>query len=318
MRMEVGDGTARSEVTIGWSACRGHGQYRCAKCGRSVPESSTGLVYVLDESRGDKSRRVEPDCFELARDEAWPFSYQGGVSEDNERGPRRSLPLRQAPNLGDRPNGLLKAAQVAMLRSAGRFPPDASEDEIQFGLEMARRIGLDPWLGQVKFLRFDSAEKIHAFVGIDGMRSVAERSGRYDGREVEVEFAKGTSGQAKPIRAICRVFRKDWSRPLVEEVRFEEAVRRRKDGRIAKPWLEMPATMLRKVAEERALRAAFPIQLSGVYGDEEALPGGVPGTPAIQTPVVSPDLTSNPVSHRLKPTRVRPGVVLRGSARREP
>jgi phage recombination protein Bet len=159
---------------------------------------------------------------------------------------------------------------VAILRSAGRFPSDATAEEIEFGLEVAQRSGLDPWLGQVKFLRFESGDKIHAFVGIDGMRALAERNGKYDGREIEVELAKGPDGSESPVRALCRVYRKDWSRPLVEEVRFVEAVRRGRDGQPTRPWIEMPITMLRKAAEERALRAAFPVQLSGVYGEEEA------------------------------------------------
>ena len=56
----------------------------------------------------------------------------------------------------------------------------------------------------------------------------------------------------------------------MEEVRFDEAVRRRKDGQPTRPWAEMPVTMLRKAAEERALRAAFPLQLAGVFGEHEA------------------------------------------------
>ena len=78
-----------------------------------------------------------------------------------------------------RPCGGLTAKQVAVLRSAGPFPSDSTLDEIAFGLEVARRIGLDVWLGQVKFLRFDPTDKLRPFVGIDGMRTVAERSGQY-------------------------------------------------------------------------------------------------------------------------------------------
>ncbi|MGI0130974.1 MAG: RecT family recombinase, partial [Thermoplasmata archaeon] len=147
--------------------------------------------------------------------------------------------------------------------------PDASREEIAFGMEGARRLGLDVWLGQVKFLRFDPSYRIVPFVGIDGMRAIAQRSGQYDGREIEVEFVPDADGKVRPLRAVCRVHRKDWSRPLVEVVAFDEAVRRRKDGQPTRPWMEMPIAMLRKTAEERALRAAFPLQLPGVYGEEE-------------------------------------------------
>ncbi len=259
-----------SEEGLSYSVYRGHRSYECAACGRRVPRSSTGAVYVLGDGDGSRGRRVEPVCFERAREEAGlppvPPSEPNPVSSPDSGNP----PLRSASDLRVRPCGGLTAEQVAVLRSAGRFPPDSTADEIAFGLEVARRIGLDVWLGQVKFLRFDPADKIHPFVGIDGMRAVAERSGQYDGREIDVELAKGPDGREKPVKAVCRVHRKDWSRPLVEEVWFEEAVRKRKDGQPTRPWVEMPITMLRKAAEERALRAAFPLQLSGVYGEQEA------------------------------------------------
>jgi phage recombination protein Bet len=266
--------TGPSEAEVGWSVYRGHGHYLCVGCGRPVPESSTEPVYVLDERSGFRARRVEPDCFKRAREEAWlspiPTDHLGAASPL----PSKGTPIRLAPVIGTHSPGQTTEDKVAILRSAGRFPSDATAEEIAFGLEVARLIGLDPWLGQVKFLRFDPADKIHPFVGIDGMRAVAERSGKYDGREIEVEMAKGPDGSEKPLRAVCRVHRKDWSCPLVEEVRFDEAVRKRRDGQPTRPWREMPVTMLRKTAEERALRAAFPVQLSGVYGEEEASAAG--------------------------------------------
>ena len=266
--------TGPSEAEVGWSVYRGHGHYLCAGCGRPVPESSTEPVYVLDERSGFRARRVEPDCFKRAREEAWPSPIPTDDLRPGSPLPAKETPIRQAPTIGTRSRGQTTEDKVAILRSAGRFPSDATAEEIAFGLEVARLIGLDPWLGQVKFLRFDPADKIHPFVGIDGMRAVAERSGKYDGREIEVEMAKGPDGSEKPLRAVCRVHRKDWSRPLVEEVRFDEAVRKRRDGQPTRPWVEMPVTMLRKTAEERALRAAFPVQLSGVYGEEEAPAAG--------------------------------------------
>jgi phage recombination protein Bet len=219
---------------------------------------------------------MEPDCFERARDEAWPLPSTSVDSKGDSPSNSKRTPTRQLPKIDSHSREDPPEDYVAILRSAGRFPSDATAKEIAFGLEVARRIGLDPWLGQVQFLRFEPADKIHAFVGIDGMRALAERSRKYDGREIEVELVKGPDGTENPVRALCRVYRKDWSRPLVEEVRFTEAVRRRRDGQPTRPWTDMPITMLRKAAEERALRAAFPVQLSGVYGEEEA-PGGVPG-----------------------------------------
>jgi phage recombination protein Bet len=258
----------------GWSVYRGHGQYTCAGCGNLVPESLTELVYVHDRRSGFGARRIEPACFNRAREEAWPLPFASADLRRDSPSSSKGTSIRQPPKTDSRPREDRTEDRIAILRSAGRFPSDATAREVAFGLEVAQRIGLDPWLGQVKFLRFEPADKIHAFVGIDGMRALAERSGKYDGREIEVELAKGPDGTENPVRALCRVYRKDWSRPLVEEVRFVEAVRRRRDGQPTRAWTEMPITMLRKAAEERALRAAFPVQLSGVYGEEEG-PGRV-------------------------------------------
>lgn len=266
--------SAPPRLEPGWSVYRGHGMYPCAGCGNLVPESLTELVYVHDRLSGFRARRMEPDCFERARDEAWPLPSTSVESKGDSPSDSNGTPIRRLPKIDPRSRQDSAEDRVEILRSAGRIPSDATAKEIAFGLEVALRLGLDPWLGQVKFLRFAPADKIHAFVGIDGMRALAERSGKYDGREIEVEIIKGPDGTENPVGARCRVYRKDWSRPLVEEVRFVEAVRRRGDGQPTRAWTDMPITMLRKAVEERALRAAFPVQLSGVYGEEEG-PGGV-------------------------------------------
>jgi phage recombination protein Bet len=260
--------TQREPAT--YSIYRGHRSYECAVCGRKVPGSSTEPVYVLDDRRGGFEKRVEPACFERACEEEGilPTRFPRMDPAASRDSGRFEASIKAVPT-HDRP-GQLSAEQVAILRSAGRFPSDSTPDEVSFGLAVAHRLGLDVWLGQVRFLRFDPSDRIHPFVGIDGMRTIAQRSGQYDGREIDVETARDPDGNERPVRAICRVHRKDWSRPLVEEVRFDEAVRRRRDGQLTRSWKEMPITMLRKAAEARALRAAFPMRLAGVYSEEES------------------------------------------------
>ena len=101
-----------------------------------------------------------------------------------------------APEIGSRSREDPAERQVAILCSAGRFPSDATAGEIAFGLEVSQRIGLDPWLGQVKFLRFEPTDKIHTFVGIDGMRALAERSGKYQtGAKSRLSWSRGLTGR---------------------------------------------------------------------------------------------------------------------------
>ncbi len=164
----------------------------------------------------------------------------------------------------------LTSEQIAILRGGGRFPRDASPDEIRFGLTVADQIGLNVWAGQVKFIRFRAGEPMVPYLGIDAYRALAERSGHYQGREIKVVWDESVKDH--PIRAIATVYRDDRQHPTVEEVEWSEAVRYSAKGEPTQPWQNMPVTMLRKAAEERALRAAFPLQLSGVYGDAE-VPG---------------------------------------------
>ena len=57
--------------------------------------------------------------------------------------PAKETPIRHASTIDTRSRGQLTEDQVAILRSAGRFPSDSTAEEIAFGLEVARRIGLD-------------------------------------------------------------------------------------------------------------------------------------------------------------------------------
>ena len=85
-----------SEEGLSYSVYRGHRSYECAACGRRVPRSSTGAVYVLGDGDGSRGRRVEPVCFERAREEAGlppvPPSEPNPVSSASIPGARHSAP----------------------------------------------------------------------------------------------------------------------------------------------------------------------------------------------------------------------------------
>ena len=98
---------------------------------------------------------------------------------------------------------------------------------------------------------------------IDGMRALAMRTGDYLSREVSEIVEKDRDGKEVVIGARCTIVRKGMEKPVVEEAYFEE-YRRKGIG-----WDQFPGTMIRKVAESKALRAAFPDALSGVYEPAE-------------------------------------------------
>jgi len=83
----------------------------------------------------------------------------------------------------------------------------ATDDELQMFLYVAQRSQLDPLLKQIYLVkRYDSktgGEKATIQIGIDGLRSVAERTGKYAGSDDPVyEKAPGLD---KPIKATVTI-----------------------------------------------------------------------------------------------------------------
>lgn len=150
------------------------------------------------------------------------------------------------------------------------FLNGASESEAAVLMELARVRRLNPITRQIHFVkRWDSRKKAEVWspqVGIDGFRSLAERTGLYDGQD-EPEFEYDKSGHMKLCRV--RVYRKDWSRPCVGVAHFSEYVQTTKEGGATQMWATKPHVMLAKCAEALAIRKAFPEDTSGLYAPEE-------------------------------------------------
>ncbi len=138
----------------------------------------------------------------------------------------------------------------------------------QFLLYVTRcvRKGVDPFEQAYAFPQQDGG--LAMGLKIDGMRDLAMRTGLYVGRKVETLFAPGDTDHQHPIGARCEIRRKGVEEPIVEEAYLSEY-----DASQWSPtaviWKRMPETMIRKVAESKALRAAFPDALAGVYEPAE-------------------------------------------------
>lgn len=158
--------------------------------------------------------------------------------------------------------------QESMIRDT--FANGASAQEFAVLIEVARARGLNPLLRQIHFVeRWDSNKKRMVWscqVSIDGLRAIAQRTGAYDGQD-EPEYAYDDKGHL--VSAKQKVYRKDWSRPVVGVAYFAEYVQRTKEGKPTRFWATMPHVMLAKCAEALAFRKAFPEDTSGLYTPEE-------------------------------------------------
>ena len=131
----------------------------------------------------------------------------------------------------------------------------ATPDELKLFLYRCQTLGLNPLKpGVIHFIKYGTNPGA-IVIGIEGFRSLAARTGKVAG--VSRGVIKDDSGTL--LGAWAEVDRADWKKPAREEVSLKEY----STGK--GPWVKMPETMIKKVAECHALRMAFPDDLGGVY-----------------------------------------------------
>jgi len=137
--------------------------------------------------------------------------------------------------------------------------PDLTDGELQLFAMVAVRSGLDPFARQIYAVKRSSKQgpRMTIQTGIDGYRSIAARTGEYDGQD-EPTFGPPCSctdgkGPQHPESATVRVYRKGMSRAVAATAFWHEYV-----PGDAFMWNKMPHVMIAKVAEALALRKAFP------------------------------------------------------------
>ena len=144
--------------------------------------------------------------------------------------------------------------------------PGCSNDELRLFAYACQRTGLDPFSRQIYAIK--RAGKLTIQVSIDGLRSIAERTGQLDGSQsywcgedgiwVDVWLSSKPPAAAKTI-----IHRKGCAHPFSATARFADF----NAGQGL--WSKMPSVMIAKCSEAQALRRAFPADLSGVYSTDE-------------------------------------------------
>lgn len=152
----------------------------------------------------------------------------------------------------------------------------ATHDELELFFHQARRAGLDPLAKQIYYVKRKGKGVIQ--VGIDGLRLIADRTGKYAGSD-DAEFEGETRG-GYPAKAKVAVYK------MVQGQRCAFSATARWDEYYPGDdqgfqWRKMPHAMLAKCAEALALRKAFPADMSGLYIHEEMDQAGVEIAPEV-------------------------------------
>lgn len=150
---------------------------------------------------------------------------------------------------------------------------NATDQELMMGLQIAKTFKLNPLKREVYFIKYKDDQPMQVLTGYEVYLKRAEKSGLYAGLETTTEgnVADGS------LKAIVKIYRKDWERPLVHEAYYSEYVQNKKDFKTGKIepntfWKNKPKTMIKKVAESQGFRKAFPCEFDGMpYTSDEVV-----------------------------------------------
>ena len=194
---------------------------------------------------------------------------------------QKQLPARTADmKIAEFTGGKFTPAEIAVIRDVvaaqGQGQAPLNNAELCVYLKQAARARLDPFSKQIYAIRRGGRMTIQT--GIDGFRAIAERTGTYAGSD-DYRYVEHDPPGRHPISATCTVYRMVAGHRVgtTRTVRWDEF------GSDQGQWKKMCRSMLGKVAEAQALRAAFPNDLSGLYSDDELAQAEVEATPTDYT-----------------------------------
>lgn len=150
---------------------------------------------------------------------------------------------------------------------------DLSREEFAFFMQVCKHRGLNPFNREIYAISRQG--KVSYQVSIDGLRLLAERSGKYRGQlgpfwcGEDGEWREVWLSKTPPAAAKVGVVRADFSEPVWAVARYESYAQN------SPTWQKMGDVMLAKCAESLALRRAFPAEMAGLYSHQEMEQAGV-------------------------------------------
>lgn len=162
---------------------------------------------------------------------------------------------------------MLTREQVDLLKRT--VAKESTDDEFSLFLQYCKSTGLNPFARQIFAIKRKDTLCIQT--SIDGLRIIAERTGKYVGQTPTLWC--GSDGVWRdiwletipPTAAKVGILRKDFNEPIYSIALWKEFYP--ETNKMF--WSKMPSHMLSKCAEALALRKAFPMELSGVYSQDE-------------------------------------------------
>ena len=161
--------------------------------------------------------------------------------------------------------------------------------QIKVFLQMCTKMNLDPRRKLIhaipRWNKNTGRLDLTTVTSIDGLRLVAERTGRYSPGQ-PTNFMHNAEGQLLGATVFVKKMTGDGTWHEVSETAFLHEYKPKRQNTF---WDNMPSVMISKVAEARALRRAFPDTFSGIYGEDEMAQAAHETIPANQkSQVVTP------------------------------
>lgn len=178
------------------------------------------------------------------------------------------------------PAGTLRQFAPAEMQVIRRtVAKDCTDAEFNLFMSVCSRTGLDPFRKQIYAAVYGRGDKrsMTIITGIDGMRAIAARSGRYRPDENEPELVYDEAAKDKRtnplglVKAVVTAYVQDdagvWY--PVKGVAYWDEYATAGQSKWSNKWDTMGRVMLAKCAEAQALRRGWPEDLSGLYAAEE-------------------------------------------------